>query len=90
MAFATSNTQGGSVGSLKFFAGDWSGAAGDASGTVTVSGGRIYLASFSDQDADNPKDVGCAFDVSASGTTITITVHNHDTVTNGRFLLIYA
>lgn len=89
MAFATSNILAANLGSLKAFAGDWSGSAGDASGTITLGGGRVYLARFENQDADAPKELPLT-DVSISGSTITLTVHNHMNVTNGRFIVIYA
>lgn len=90
MAFATTNVQGGSaVGPLKFYCGDWSGLPGDASGTVTLGGGRCYMAEFRNGDSDNPKEVP-EVDISESSGTITLTVHNHMNVTNGRFLVIYS
>lgn len=89
MAFATANVQGGSVGSLKFYAGDWTGSQGDASGVITLNGGRVYLSHFENQDTDNPTELPPT-DISISGSVITLTVHNHMDVTNGRFLVIFS
>ena len=89
MAFATTNIRSATMGNLKAYAGDWSGSEGDASGSLTLNGGRVYMAQFQNQDADNPGQDPLV-DISASGSTITLTVHNHLNVTNGRFIVIYA
>lgn len=89
MAFATANVRGGSVGSQKFYAGDWSGNVGDASGTITLSGGRVYLTNFQNQDADGTKETLDPA-VSISSGTITITVGNKSNVTNGTFYIVYS
>jgi hypothetical protein len=46
MAFATSNVRRSVFGDLKVTAGDWTGSAGDANGTIAVEGGRVYLSEF--------------------------------------------
>lgn len=89
MAFATTNVRGGVLGNLKFYAGDWSGAIGDADGTVTLNGGRVYLTSFQNQDADGSKQT-IDPNISISGSTITITVGNRNAVTTGTFIIIYS
>lgn len=89
MAFATSNIRHSVFGDLQVYAGDWTGNANDASGTITLNGGRVYLSQFNNQDADNPAEMP-RVDVSLSGSTLTLTVHNHMDVTNGRFLVIFA
>lgn len=89
MAFSTTNVRAGTVGNLKLYAGDWSGLSGDASGSVTLSGGRVYFAEFSNQDTDQISEKPLT-EVSISGSTITLTVHNHMDVTDGRFVVIYA
>ena len=89
MAFATTNVRSGTAGPFKMVAGDWSGSVGDSSGTVTVGGSRVYQAHFYNQDADNPKEWP-QVDVSESSPTSTITVHNHQGVTNGRFYILFA
>lgn len=90
MAFTTSNVQSGMVfGGVKIYLGDWSGTVGDAAGTITLSGGRVYLAVFGNQDSTGPQEDPDA-SVSVSGSTITMTVYNHQTVTNGRFFIVYS
>lgn len=90
MAFETSNLQSAMVaGPIKIMCGDWSGSAGDASGTITLGGGNVYFQQFTNQDSDNPKEYP-QVDVSYSGSTITMTVHNHMNVTNGRFFIVYS
>ena len=87
MPFATSNLR--PANTVKVLAGDWSGSAGDASGTITLSGGRVYLAQFVNQDADAQKEQPL-INVSIASGVITLTVHNHMEVTDGRFVVIYA
>ena len=89
MAFATSNTRTATMGGLKVFAGDWSGDIGDASGSITLSGGRVYFANFQNQDSDGTKETLDPTITYSSG-TITITVGNKSSVTQGEFLIIYA
>ena len=91
MAFATTNVQGGMVfGPIKIFCGDWSGLNGDAAGTITLGGGRVYLVNFQAQDSSGgPVEIPPPI-VSVSGNSITLTVNNRKTVTNGRFLIIYS
>ena len=92
MAFATTNVKVGTLGGpFKVYAGDWSGSAGDASGSITLGGGRVYQAHFENQDAspDSPKERPLV-DVSVSSGVITLTVHNHMDVTLGRFLIVFA
>lgn len=90
MAFATTNIQSGVFGNMKYYAGDWSGSVGDASGTITLNGARVYLPIVYNQDAASTEDRPTPVDITASGSTITVTVHNHSNVTNGRFLFIFS
>lgn len=90
MAFATTNLQSGVFGNMKYYAGDWTGSVGDASGTITLNGGRVYLCEVYNQDAATTEDRPTPVDITASGVTITVTVHNHSNVTNGRFLFIFS
>lgn len=89
MAFATANVRSGVQGSLKVYAGDWSGSVGDASGTVTLNGGRVYHCNFQNQDADATKEV-IDPTITYSGSTITINIGNKQTVTNGVFYIVYS
>lgn len=91
MAFATANVRRDAFGSLKVTAGDWTGSLGDADGTFTVEGGRVYLARFSSQDSNNGPVQVVPFFISATGTnTVTLTIPNRNAVTNGRFLIVHA
>lgn len=90
MAFATANVSSDAWGQKKITVGDWTGTVGDADGTFTVAGGRIYGASWSIQDPGGPTEFVQWEAPVASGTTTTITIHNHQTVTRGRFYIIHS
>lgn len=90
MAFATSNVQRSVFGNLNVTRGDWTGTMGDAAGSLTVGGGRVYLAEFSVQAASTPVERVPVSVAAASGNTSTLTIHNRMTVTRGRFLIIHA
>jgi len=85
MAFATQNVRRASSGNLNAMTGEWTGTEGDADGTVTVAGGRVWTASFWNFDNVSQEDKPTPVSVSESGGSITITVHNHVPVTTGRF-----
>lgn len=89
MAFATSNVKYTAGLGLNWLIGDWSGNAGDASGTLTLKGGRVYMVHVYNQDATSAEDRPTPCDVSVSAGTITVTVHNHSDVTQGRFMIGY-
>jgi hypothetical protein len=90
MAFATANVQTGMVfPGFKVFMGDWSGSAGDAPGAISLAGGRVFLHLFRTDDTGSPGEDPTAT-ASVSSGTITLTVYNHRTVTNGRFIVIYS
>lgn len=86
MAFASSNIRKGTAGDLKITAGQWTGTAGDASGTVTAEGSQLFHAQFSTNDTTGPFQI-VPFTWSASGSVITVTVHNRETVTAGTFII---
>lgn len=90
MAFARTNPRSGSFGDLNMLAGDWTGSEGDATGTVTLKGGRVYLVNFTIQDGGSQEDSPVGYSVSITSGTITISVFNHVAVTQGRFIIIYA
>jgi len=70
--------------------GDWSGLAGDAAGTLVVSGGYPLLIIFQKYDAaTNTQQIIPSVSVSVSGSLTTITVENQDAVTTGRFVVIH-
>ena len=89
MPFATTNVQRSVFGNLNVTRGDWTGASGEAPGTITVSGGRVYLAEFSIQDTDSPT-AKVSTSVSVSGFVATVSAYYHEAVTTGRFLIIHA
>lgn len=90
MAFAATNIQKNVFGSLKVTTGDWTGSVGDTPGSVTVEGGRVYLANFSIQDTDSPTTTPAPFSTSGTSGTQTISVYYHEAVTTGRFLIIHS
>jgi hypothetical protein len=89
MAFSTSNVQSGRIfGGVNIYCGDWSGTAGDAPGTITLGGGRVYLAEFRNEDTGSPQEYPDS-SVSVLNGVITMSVYNHQTVSNGRFFIVY-
>lgn len=92
MAFATANVRKSAFGDLKVTAGDWTGSMGDANGTFTVEGGRVYLARFDSQDSTNgpEQEVPVFISTNAGAGTIVLSVGNRSTVATGRFLIIHA
>lgn len=67
--------------------GDWSGNAGDAAGTLTVAGGRVWGAMFWKQDGDNTSQIFPRVDTSISSGIATLTVQNQDNVVTGTFVV---
>lgn len=91
MAFATANVQKNVFGSLKVTHGDWSGSLGDANGTITVEGGRVYQCSFTGQDSSGTYvSMPVGYSVSTTDALTTITIRNDCAVTVGRFLIIHS
>lgn len=91
MAFATSNVRAEVQGSTKVLYGNWSGATGDGSGTVTVAGSKIFKADFCANDASGgPADNQLPWTTSLSGYLTTVTVTYPKTVTTGTFKIEYA
>jgi hypothetical protein len=88
MAFATQNVRRSAFGDLKVTAGDWTGNAGDANGTLNVEGGRVYHAEFSIQDGTTPSQYVPW--TTSSVNPVAISVANRQTTTTGRFLVIHA
>ena len=89
MAFATSNVRRGVCGDLKLTAGNWTGAVGDASGTISVEGTQMYFVSFETNDTTGPSQK-VPVTWSTSGSVTTITAHNREAVSGGTFLIIHA
>jgi hypothetical protein len=75
---------------LKMTVGDWSGSAGDAAGTLDVSGGYVVGALFFKMDAQgNTSQIFPNVGLSTTASVTTITVQNQDNVTTGRFIIIH-
>lgn len=91
MAFATTNLNYMPMGIRSCLQGDWTGNSGDATGTVTLSGGRVYSAEFFTQPTTpgGPTASQVPVGVTTSGSQITVQVYNHEEVTAGRFQIIY-
>lgn len=90
MPFATTNVQVANIaGPVKVYCGDWSGTVGDAPGTITLNGGRVYHSSFRSDDTGSPQEEPDT-SVSVSGSTLTMSVYNHQTVVSGRFFIVYS
>lgn len=68
--------------------GDWSGASGDAPGTIVVSGPHVWGALFFQLDAASSQ-VFPSVSESVSGSVTTLTIQNQDDVTAGRFIIFH-
>lgn len=89
MAFATTNNQTTVFGNLRVTYGQWSGAVGDAAGTLTVGGGQVWACLFASQDATGAYQMEpIQYSQSGSSGILTITVYNLAATTAGRFLII--
>ena len=90
MPFVTSNVKLESAGSLWRLVGNWSGAVGDATGTVGV-GGRVWDVNFGIQDAQSQEDRPVPTSISQNTTTgvSTVSVYNKSAVTTGNFSITY-
>lgn len=91
MAFATSNIKLESSGSLWNLVGDFTASAGDADGSLSINGARIYQAYFYDQSDATPSQAVLPVKITeaTSGTTSTITINVAGGVTRGRFIVVY-
>lgn len=92
MAFTTSNIRKGTAGDLKLTAGDWAGSAGDANGTFSVEGARVYVSEWTSFDASNgpTQDVPSFISSNAGTGVVTLSVANRQTVAAGRFFIVHA
>lgn len=75
---------------IKVYAADWTGSAGDADLAITLYGGRVYAVLVSNQDDDVTKEHMINSNVSITSGTITVTIPITEDVTNGRLLIFYA
>ena len=91
MAFATSNIKSASIGgALKLTTGDWTGAAADAAGTMTVAAGKVYLTQFLPNISSGSYQPAVATSPSGTAGIVTVTVYNSALVTAGTFSIIHA
>lgn len=70
----------------KQFTGIWSGASGDAAGTMSVAG-TVYQTDFDNYDSTNSYQVRPRCTVSTSSGISTLTINNQADVTNGVFVI---
>lgn len=74
---------------VRMVIGDWSGSAGDASGTIALGGGYPMMCVFQKFDSlDGSYQIIPRVEVSVSGGICTFTIENQDNVTTGRFLIV--
>jgi hypothetical protein len=66
--------------------GTWTGSAGDAAGSMSVSG-TVVSAKFQKMDADNTFQGDARCSVSTTSGITTLTIQNQDNVVNGFFTL---
>lgn len=86
MAFAATNVRKGTAGDIKITAGNWTGAVGDASGSIAVEGSQVYSAFFLTNDTTGPFQL-VPVTYTVSGSVATISVHNREAVTGGTFII---
>lgn len=89
MAFATTQVRGSTMGEKKVLTGNWSGAVGDAAGTIVVATAKLYDVDVRDFDSAGPQERPHVT-YSTSGRNTTLSIHNYKDVTDGRFTIIYA
>lgn len=74
---------------IRIIIGDWSGAVGDAAGTIALGGGYPTMCIFQKFDAlDNTYEIIPRVEVSVSAGICTFTIENQDNVTTGRFFIV--
>lgn len=91
MAFTTSNVKLESNGSLWQIVGDCTASVGDADGTISVGGARVYQAYFYDAADTTPTTQPLPIKISTNTTTgiSIITINASNGITTGRFLIVY-
>lgn len=88
MAFATSNVRVESLGHSWLTTGTWTGAVGDAAGTLTVPGQQVLSGKFDTNLSSGGPTAPVAWSFSASNGVSTVSVYYHQTVTDGKFAII--
>lgn len=90
MAFATTNTQTSVFGNKRVTMGDFTCAVGDAAGTITVAGGRVWACFLNAQIASGKYSTASDnYSVSTSGSVTTVTVYPQGDVTAGTFMIVH-
>lgn len=91
MAFATQNVKLESLGSLWLLSGECTSSIGDANGTITVGGNRVYTAQGYDASAITPKggDLTVSVNESTTGPTSSVSINCSEGITKGRFFIVY-
>ena len=92
MAFATTNPKSMNLGGgLRLYWGGWTGATGDAAGSLTVQGGTLVFAFFRATAAGDPAHVVPVSSAAGSAdNTRTLTVYNNQDVTVGSYVVMTA
>lgn len=90
MAFSTSNVQVSYMPPLKMMIGDWSGAAGDTAGTISIGGRYVGSLWFKNDTTSANQQTSQIFpkvewDGNVPGT---LTIENQDNVTTGSFIIL--
>ena len=88
MAFATSEVVLRRADDAWRTTGRWTGAIGDAAGTITVPGMRVDEAVFNNNLATGGPANSPAVTFTSSGGIVTVTVHNAVTVSGGFFTIV--
>lgn len=89
MAFAVSNTKLTVTGGIRVYSGKWTGAAGDAAGSIDIGSAEVISADFDPNKASGGPTEKPLVSRSVSGSTTTLSVYNKDTVTDGKFKIEY-
>lgn len=89
MAFSTSNIQVAYAPPLKVMVGDWSGASGDAAGTLSIGGRYVGSLWFKNDSTTTNQFTSQIFPVVNWDGNVpgTLTVQNQDTVGTGSFIV---
>lgn len=88
MAFSTSNLQARNYGSTRGMTGNWSCTAGDAPGTIAIGAANVISYDFDPATSSGPSEKPLV-SASTSGSTTTLTIYHHQTVSNGKFKIEY-
>lgn len=89
MAFSTSNVVANSQGSLRSVSGDWTGSAGDSAGSYTVGSARVVSYDFDPGLGSSGPAEKALVSASVSSGQTTLSVFYHQTITAGKFLVVF-